>query len=77
MFFDLENRLRTDGQFRDELQRRQERLARLEPLLLRDSAYVQQYHQALRDLLEFCRFNFALLTPYFWPAYPGRAAPGE
>jgi len=70
MFFDLENRLRTDGQFRHELRRRQDRLARLDQLLLRHPGQRAQYHEALKDLLEFCRFNFALLTPYFWPAYP-------
>jgi hypothetical protein len=70
MYFDLENRLRTDGQFQEEFQRRQERLARLEQLLLRDQGHLAEYHQVLRELLEFCQFNIALLTPYFWPAYP-------
>jgi hypothetical protein len=69
MYFDLENRLRTGGQFRSELGKRQERLARLDQLLLRDQGYLAEYHQVLRELLEFCRFNFGLLTPYFWPAY--------
>jgi hypothetical protein len=70
MYFDLENRLRTDGEFQEELQRRQERLARLEQLLLRDQGHLAEYHQVLRELLEFCQFNIALLTAYFWPAYP-------
>src|SRR5258707_1273957 len=70
MYLDLEYRIRTDGEFRQELQKLQERLASFDQLLLRDSRYLGQYHQALDELLQFCRFNFALLTPYFWPAYP-------
>jgi hypothetical protein len=42
-------------------------LAQLEQQVLSDSGRLSDYHQALRDLL-----NFSLLTPYFWPAYKGK-----
>lgn len=70
MYLDLEYRVRTDGEFAHEYNRRQQTLLRLDGLSLRHSAYLTQYHQALYELIEFCNFNLAFLTPYFWPAYP-------
>jgi len=70
MYLDLEYRLRTDGEFRTELQRRQLRLEHLERLSARSSACIDEYHDALYSYIELCNFNLALLTPYFWSNYP-------
>jgi hypothetical protein len=72
MYFDLEHRLRTDSQFRQEVRTFQERLAVLEPQVAQDPARLAEYRETVRRLVEHCRFNLVLLTPYFWPAYPER-----
>jgi hypothetical protein len=70
VYLDLEYRIRTDGEFRAELERRQKRLEELDRLSQRNSALIGAFHQSLFDYLEFCQFNLANLAPYFWPAYP-------
>jgi hypothetical protein len=70
MYLDLEYRIRTDGEFRHELNRRQRRLEELDHLSQCHSRHTHEYHQALYEYIEFCQFNLALLTSYFWPAYP-------
>src|SRR5881394_127413 len=67
---DVKSQVRTAGEFQSELCMRQTRLERLEVLALRDSGYLQQFHEAFYDLLKFCEFNTSFLAPYFWPAYP-------
>src|SRR5260370_14640697 len=69
MYLDLEYRIRSDGAFRAELQRRQQRLEYLERLSAQKPAYIEEYHDALYAYIELCNFNLALLTSYYWPNY--------
>src|SRR6266404_4143792 len=70
MYLDLEHKIRTDGEFRHQLQRHQKRLEELDRMSQRNSKFIDSFHQALYDLIKFCHFNLALLTRYFWPRYP-------
>jgi len=49
MDLDLEHRIRTDGESRGELTRRQKRLAEFDRLSLRDSSAIEHFHRALLD----------------------------
>lgn len=69
-YLDIELKARTDGQFRSRLQGFSSELERLEPLALRHEKFAIQYQDTLLKFLEFCQFNLALLTPYYFPRYP-------
>src|SRR5437867_3093800 len=70
MFVDIEYESRTNGQFQHRLKQLLAEAERTGELAQRNSAYHNQYQEALVQMFKFCNFNTVFLTPYFWPRYP-------
>jgi len=70
MYVDLEYRLRSDVEFRDHLNQYMQRVVELDNISRESSQYIDAYHDALYEYVVQANFNLAMLTKYFWPAYP-------
>jgi len=70
MHLDLEYEVRTNEVFRNGLQQRIGRWAKLEAIALENRSYSEESQTALWDVIKYCNLNLAFLTPYFWPSYP-------
>src|SRR6266481_4179496 len=71
MYLDLEHEARTNGQFQDRLRRLQAQVEQWHRRSLDDKVHLVRYHEAVLELIRFCRFNFVFLTPFFWPKFRG------
>ena len=71
MYLDLEYEARTNGQFQDRLRLLQAQVGQWHRRSLNDEGLLVRYHEAVLELIRFCRFNFVFLTPFFWPKFRG------
>lgn len=70
MHFDLENKIRTDGQFRHELRRYTSTLDLYREKSQTSQAYRAKFNETMFEFVRFCHFNVILLTSYYFPRYP-------
>ncbi len=70
MHLDIEYEVRTNEVFRNGLQQRIGRWAKLEAIALENRSYSEESQTALWDVIKYCNLNLAFLAPYFWPSYP-------
>lgn len=70
MYFDLEHKVRTDGEFRHLLQKKVRLVEDLRIKLDATPSAATPLSDAQWDLIQFCNFNLAFLAPLYFPRYP-------
>lgn len=70
MYFDLEYKARTDGEFQHGLRQRIDRVGVAEQLKDRRGK-LEPFQNAVRDLISYCNWNMSFLAPFYWPRFQG------
>jgi len=70
MYFDLEHTVRTNGVFRDKLQKLSNKLDYHSERAKGSDKHEKFANDCLMEILRHCKYNLTYLLPYYYPAYP-------
>ena len=67
MYFDLEHTVRTNGQFRDKLNKLSQKLNYHLELSKGNMAHEKLANDYLLQVIRHCKYNLTFLLPYYYP----------
>lgn len=71
-FFDIESKIRTDGEFKDWIKKQIIAISKLENSIKEDNSKLPDYQAAVAKLLQALQWNVSPLLSYFFPKYPSQ-----